>query len=118
MSIDQVDTQDVFIPTDKGGDELKGGSTSLSSAAVALLVLFDGKSNLGEVTARAKGLSSADVRQAAQMLASGGYIELSHGLLDTNIDFSYFFGSPPASEPSATAVAQAGAEADAGTQSL
>jgi two-component system OmpR family response regulator len=121
MSIDQIDTQDVFVPTDKGNDELKAGSTRLSPAALELLVLFDGKLNLGEVLARAVRLPGAPsdtaARREAQLLASGGYIELAQGVMDINIDFSYFFGTQPAA-PTAAAVAEAGAEADAGARTL
>jgi len=121
MSIDQVDTQDVFVPTDKGSDELKAGSTRLSPAALKLLVLFDGKLNLGEVLARAGQLpgatAEADARRTAQMLASDGYVELAQGVMEINIDFSYFFGTQP-DAPSASAVALAGAEAEAGARTL
>ena len=117
MSIDHIDTQDVFVPTDKGSDELKGGSTRLPPDALELLVLFDGKLNLGEVIAKAGNLADAAARRAAQALASNGYIELSRGSLDVEIDFSYFFGNKPEA-PSDAALASTGSEAGAGAHKL
>ena len=78
MSIDRIDTQDVFVASDKGNDELKGGSTRLSPLAIELLVIFDGKLNLGEALAklRAKSrarvpiISKAGVRKAGPKLVS------------------------------------------------
>ena len=121
MSIDHVDTQDVFVPSDKGNDELKGGSTRLSAAALELLVLFDGKLNLGEAIAKWSKLphdpADADGRRAAQELADKGFVELARGQLEVEIDFSYFFGNPPAA-PSEAALARADTEADTGTEKL
>ena len=117
MSLDHVDTQDVFVPTDKGNEQLKGGSTHLSAAPLELLVLFDGKSNLGEVITKAGNLPDPAARLAAQWLAREGYIELSRGELDVNIDFSYFFGMPAAA-PSDAALESASAEADDGAMKL
>ena len=88
MSLDQVDTQDVFIPTQKGNDELTGGSTRLSTVALELLVLFDGKHNLGEVAVRIKNIPAEEIRSTAQALASGGLIELARGEIEVNIRFS------------------------------
>lgn len=116
MSIERIDTQDVFVPTQQADEELKGGSTLLSPAALELLVLFDGKANLGEVITHA-GLDHTVARREAQALADAGLIELGRGLLDVNIDFSYFFG-PASGKPSGAALQQAEAEADGGAQRL
>lgn len=116
MSLDQIDTQDVFVPSSRGEDELKGGSTLLSTVALELLVLFDGKRNLGEVIAKA-GQDHAATRAVAQRIAREGYLELSHGLIDTEIDFSRFFDTPPP-EPTPAAVQGAHAEAEGGAQRL
>ena len=123
MSLDRVETQDVFIPTDKGSDELKSGSTTLSRAALAMLVLFDGKANLGEVATRiAATLQDANpdraARETAQMLAAGGYIQLAPAGMEINIDFSYFFGTQPVPQPAERAIREAGKEADGGVVAL
>ena len=116
MTIDRIDTLDVFKPSDKGDDELKAGSTRLSAQALELLVLFDGKRNLGEVLTRL-GRDHSAMRETVQTLAGGGYLELSNGLLESDIDFSRFFGTP-LPKPSAEALAGASAEAEGGAQRL
>jgi len=116
MSLDNIDTQDVFTLSPKGEDELKGASTGLSSAALELMVLFDGKLNVGEVITKS-GRDHSASRAVAQTLAREGYLELSSGLLDINIDFSHFFGSAPAA-PSAEAVRGAQDEAEGGAKRL
>lgn len=116
MPLDRIDTLDVFAPTSKGDDELKGGSTRLSAQALELLVLFDGKRNLGEVLSKL-GRDHSAMRETAQSLASGGFLELSSGLLESDIDFSRFFGTP-APSPTEQALAGASAEAEGGAQRL
>lgn len=121
MSIDHIDTQDVFVPSDKGNDELKGGSTRLSASALELLVLFDGKLNLGEAIAKWSKLPQnspdMDGRRTAQELAAKGLIELARGQLEVEIDFSYFFGTQPQA-PSEAALSRADTEADSGAEKL
>lgn len=118
MSLDRVDTQDVFVPSDAGFDELKGGATSLPAAAIELLVLFDGKASLGEVSGRVPGLAYEAARTLVQKLATDGYLELARPELDVNIDFSYFFGSTPALVPPEGTLLAAGKEADGGVTAL
>jgi len=118
MSLDKVDTQDVFVPSDAGLDELKGGATSLPAGAIELLVLFDGKSSLGEVVGRVPGLAYEAARALAQKLAIDGYLELARPELDVSIDFSYFFGNQPAPDPTEGAFLEAGNEAEVGVTAL
>lgn len=118
MSLDRVDTQDVFEPSDAGREELKGGSTALPTAAIELLVLFDGKLSLGEVAGKVPGVTYADARAMAQQLAAGGLLELARPELEVNIDFSYFFGASSAAAPTETSVQSASAEADNGVAAL
>ena len=68
MSLETIDSADVFVPTDKGNDELKYGSTRLSVAALELLVLFDGKRTLTEVIESAKGYSAEELRNTPCLL--------------------------------------------------
>ena len=44
MSLEDTDNLAIFTPTDKGKAELKAGSTTLSTIALELMVMFDGKS--------------------------------------------------------------------------
>lgn len=118
MSLDKVDTQDVFVPSDAGLDELKGGATSLPAGAIELLVLFDGKASLGAVASRVPGLAYEAARALAQKLATDGYLELARPELDVSIDFSYFFGNQPAPDPTEGALLEAGNEAEGGVTAL
>ena len=71
----QIRDLDVYAVADKGNEELKGGSTELSHAALELLVLLDGKTSIAEVAQRTKVLTTEEIRNTAQMLAQGGYIK-------------------------------------------
>jgi len=114
----QIRELDVYAVTEKGDEELKRGSTGLSHAAIQLLVLLDGKSNIAEITQRSKSLSAEEIRQTAQTLAQEGYIKAATLEQELNIDFSYFFGSQPAAEPSAEAAERARGEAESGAAAL
>lgn len=121
MSIEeriQIRDSDVYAVADKGNEELKSGATDLSHAALELLVLIDGKTSIGEIAGRAKGRAPEDVRQTALMLAQGEYIKPATAEQELNLDFSYFFGSQPAVQPSAEAAEQARSEAEGGTNAL
>lgn len=114
----QIRDQDVYVVADKGNAELKSGSTELSHAALTLLVMLDGKASIAEIAARTEVLSADEIRQTAQTLAQGGYIEPATPEPATNIDFSYFFADQPPAEPSAEAAEQARREAESGTAAL
>ena len=92
---------DVYAVSDLGDEELKRGSTELAQAALELLVLLDGKSNIAEIAQRTGTRSLEEIRQTARMLAQGGYIKPATMEQELNIDFSYFFADQPAAEPSA-----------------
>jgi CheY-like chemotaxis protein len=109
---------DVYAVSDKGNEELKGGSTELSQTALELMVLLDGKTSIAEIAQRTKELSAEEIRQTAQMLAQGGYIKPATPEQELNLDFSYFFTDQPAAEPSAEVAQQARGEAESGTAAL
>ena len=96
MSMERVDPNDVFVPTDAGREQLHGSATQLSAAAVAVLVLLDGRRNLGEVIREARALAPEEVRQTAQALANGGYVEIGEQEDEIKIDFSLLGDAPPA----------------------
>ena len=99
MSMERVDQSDVFVPTDVGREQLHQGRTHLSAAALAVLVLLDGRKNLGEVVQETRGLAPDEVHQAAQTLANERYVEIK-GLEDEiKIDFSLLGDAPPATVP-------------------
>jgi CheY-like chemotaxis protein len=114
----QIRDSDVFAVSEAGNQELKRGSTSLSKAALELMVQLDGKSSIADITARTKDLTPETIRQTAQMLLQGDYIKTATLEEELNIDFSYFFAGQPPAEPSAEAAAKASGEAESGAASL
>ncbi len=118
MTVEKVDRHDVFVPTDKGSDELKGGATQLPASRIELLVMLDGKATLAEIIARFSNRKPDDILRDAQILADAGQIEMARPGLDVEIDFSYFFGDKPAAKPSPEVVQRATQEAESGTSTL
>ena len=114
----QIRDLDVYAVADKGNEELKGGSTELSHAALELLVLLDGKTSIAEVAQRTKVLTTEEIRNTAQMLAQGGYIKPATMEQELNIDFSYFFADQAVAAPSAAPSEQVRGEAESGTAAL
>ena len=110
----QIYDLDVFAVTDKGAEELKGGSTRLSALALELLVLLDGKTSIAEVAKRVKVHSLKDIRRTAQTLLGEGHIKPATAEQELKLDFSYFFNEKPVEPPSGEASAKASGEADAG----
>lgn len=107
-----IDSGDVFALTEKGGDELKYGSTRLSVGALELLVLFDGKKNFAEVARSVKGHSAEELIKIAQSLLRDGYIEIPNVEPEILIDMSFLTGDTPAAGPAGQPPPEAHAEAD------
>jgi len=107
-----IDSRDVFALTEKGGDELKYGSTRLSLGALELLVLFDGKKNFTEVTRSVKAYSAEELIKTAQSLLRDGYIEIANVEPELLIDMSFLTGATPAAGPAGPPPPEAHAEAD------
>ena len=118
MTVEKVDRHDVFVPTDRGSEELKSGSTQLPASRIELLVMLDGKATLAEIIARFPERKADDILRDAQILADAGQIEMARPGMDVEIDFSYFFGNKPADKPSPAAVEKAAQEAEAGSSTL
>lgn len=118
MSLETVDPNGVYVPTESGSEQLHGGSTPLSAAALALLVLFDGKKNLTQVIEAARGLAPEMVRRTAQALAREGYIEIARPEDEIKIDFSLLSGGQPAAPAADQASPEVQNEADNVAQTL
>lgn len=114
----QIRDLDVYAVADRGNEELKGGKTELSRAALELLVLLDGKSNFAEIAQRTKALSLGEIKQIAQTLAQGEYIKPATLGQELNIDFSYFFAGENAEKPIDQATEQVRNEAASAATAL
>jgi len=109
---------DVFAVTDKGNEELKGGSTRLPALALELMVLLDGKTSIADITGKLKGHSLAEILRTAQMLLHAEHIKPATAEQELKLDFSYFFNDQPADAPSDEAAENARGEAEAGSSLL
>lgn len=107
---------DVYCVSDKGVEELKGGSTALAPGDLELLVLIDGQANVKEITERAPNLVPGEIPDMLRRLIQEGLIKPAPMV---EKDFSYFFDADkPAPEPSASTQAEAAKEAETGTPEL
>lgn len=110
---------DVYVVTVKGEAELKGGSTSLKPKELELLVLADGRANVGEIAARAKSSSGEEVTALLRLMIQKGLVKTAPIADEDSLDFTYFFGAGKlAPELSAQDRERAEEEAKAGTPAL
>jgi CheY-like chemotaxis protein len=111
-----VDLLDILVLSKKGTEELKGGRTGLTTAALELLVRFDGKASLAEIVTQAEGLSGEDVYETAQVLARDDYIEVGGREKKLNLDAADVFGDRPGAPASASLEQEK--EASSGAEAL
>ena len=110
---------DVFCVTDKGTSEIRGGSTTLSPEALELLVLVDGKANVGDIEQLATHIAPENLRGTIRKLLGAGLLRPATIAELEGIDFSDFFSPKKApAAPSAGASASADKEAASGTPEL
>ena len=117
----RVADDEVFSLTDVGQSQLKDAKTTLSSAALKVLVLIDGRSNVKQLMNGMPVLAPAEVRENLGVLLAGGHIRSTKS---ADADLSYidpgdFFktiGKPVRLAPGATLTGNA--EALAGLSSL
>ena len=110
---------DVFCVTEKGTAEIRGGSTTLSPEALELLVLVDGKANVGDLEQLAAHIAPENLRGIVRTLLGAGLLRPATIAELDGIDFSDFFSPKQApAEPSAGASASADKEAASGTPEL
>jgi two-component system OmpR family response regulator len=110
---------DVYVVTQKGEKELKGGSATLTAKELGLLVLMDGKSNVREITERAKNLTEQEVATLIPKLIREGFASKASIAAEDGLEFSYFFNADEVMpEPPAEAKAQAQKEAETGAPAL
>lgn len=110
---------DVFCVTDKGTAEIRGGSTSLSPEALELLVLVDGKANVGDIEQLARHIPPENLRGLLRSLLVSGLLRPATIAELEGIDLDDFFSPKKAlAAPSAGASASAEREAESGTPEL
>ncbi len=93
MSLEDTDNLAIFTPTDKGKAELKGGSTKLSTIALELMVMFDGKSPMSAIAKRVTGARAGEIGDAVAELLRGKFIDIVSGKT-ADADFGAMFEVP------------------------
>ncbi len=107
---------DVFILTGRGMQELQAAETTLSSEALRILVLTDGRSTVVKTLTRSK--LEADVFYAVvNELIRESYIDLASNQLTRSLDFREFFDEK-SRPPSTKAVELSEAEAESEINTL
>jgi len=76
MDLEDTDNLTIFAPTDKGKAELKGGSTQLSTIALELMVMFDGKSPISAIAKRVPGARPGQIGDAVTALLKDKLIDV------------------------------------------
>ena len=110
---------DVYRPSDKGEAEIHASGTTLSAHALQLLVLFDGKANVGDLEQKLPHLPQESLRNMVRALLRDGLIRQPTVEEETGLDLTSFFAAPaPEAEPSEGARASAEREAGNGVPAL
>lgn len=110
---------DVFVLTDRGTAQIRGGATSLPHEALELLVLMDGKATIGDLEQQLPGIPSEALRNIVRSLISGGLVRAPTISETDGLDFSAFFAAAGGGEETLVNVdASAAREAETGTPHL
>lgn len=112
---------DVFVLTDLGTTQIRGGATALPPDALGLLVLMDGKATIGDLEQKAPHITAEVLRDLVRALLGGGMVRaanLSETDADLNLDIGAFLAAAGSAEPSAGAKASADREAQNGAPQL
>jgi CheY-like chemotaxis protein len=117
MSLEDTDNMTIFAPTDKGKAELKSGSTKLSTVALELMVMFDGKSPMSTIVKRVGGAQPGDISKALEALLRDRLVDIVRPGKAVEEDFGSFFEVPIEAMPEGVS-AKFRDEAEKGLQSL
>ena len=110
---------DIFVLTDLGTAQIRGGPTQLPAEALEIMVLLDVKATVGDVEQKAPHLSSETVRNLLRSLVSSGLARAATIAETDNLDFSkYFDATSDNPELSAGTRASADREAEHGAPQL
>ena len=103
---------DVFHTSEKGDAEINASATALSAQALQLLVLVDGRSNVGDLEQKLPHIPPESLRNMVRALLRDGLIRQPTVEEETGLDLTSFFAvTAPQAEPSEGAKASADREA-------
>jgi CheY-like chemotaxis protein len=117
MSLEDTDNLTIFAPTEKGKAELKAGSTKLSTVALKLMVMFDGKSPMSAIVKRVSGARPGEIGEAVEALLRDRLVDVVRPGKTVEEDFGSFFEVPVEAMPDSVS-AKFREEAEKGMQSL
>ena len=117
MNLEDTDNLTIFTPTDKGKAELKAGSTKLSTIALELMVMFDGRSPMSAIVKRVTGARPGEISDAVEALLREKFIDIAKAGKAAEGDFGSFFEVPVDALPESVS-AKFRDEAEKGVQSL
>jgi hypothetical protein len=117
MSREDTSNLTIYAPTAKGKAELKAGSTQLSTTALKLMVMFDGRTVLSGVAKRAEGVPPGEVHEAVETLFRAKLIDVVKPGAVVDAEFGSFFEVPVDAMPESVS-AKFRDEVDKGLQSL
>ena len=117
MNLEDTDNLTIFAPTEKGKAELKAGSTKLSTVALELMVMFDGKSPISAIVKRVTGAQPGEIRDAVEALLRDKLVDIVRPGKTVEEDFGSFFEVPIEAMPDSVS-AKFREEAEKGVQSL
>ena len=110
---------DVFMLTDKGTEQIRGGATALPREALELLVLMDGKATVGDLEQQLPLIPSEDLRNVLRALMAQGLIRQPTIAETDGLDFSAFFAAAGDGEETMVSTkASASREAETGAPQL
>ncbi len=116
MNLEDTDPT-VYTPTDRGKTELKAGSTRLSTVALELMVMFDGRSPVSAIVKRVTGAKPGEISDAVEALLRDKFIDVVAPGKTAEADFGSFFEVPVDALPESVS-AKFRDEAEKGLQSL
>jgi CheY-like chemotaxis protein len=117
MSLEDTDNLTIFALTEKGKAELKSGSTKLSTVALELMVMFDGKSPMSAIVKRVTGAQPGEIGKAVEALLRDRLVDIVRPGKTVEADFGSFFEVPIEAMPEGVS-AKFRDEAEKGLQSL
>jgi CheY-like chemotaxis protein len=117
LSLEDTDNMTIFAPTEKGKAELKAGSTKLSTVALELMVMFDGKTPMSAIVKRVPGVRPGEISDAVEALLRDRLVDIVRPGKTVEEDFGSFFEVPIEAMPDSVS-AKFREEAEKGVQSL
>jgi hypothetical protein len=94
MSLEVSDDPTIYSPTARGKAELKAGSTRLSTVALELMVMFDGKSPLSTIASRMADARPGEIGDAVEALLRDKFIDAVRPGQAADMDLGDLFEVP------------------------